>query len=115
MDESLQTFVDALHKADDGKTLLIVEGKNDVKALQQARIDAVKELDTQLYLFCENVAARWKRAVLLTDLDAEGKRLYGKLKGYLTRMGVFIDEGPRDALWNTDLRQVEGLFFKLEE
>jgi 5S rRNA maturation endonuclease (ribonuclease M5) len=109
MDEALETFLEALHESDDGETVFIVEGKRDVAALKGAGVRSVMEIDTNLYLFCERVAKKWKKACILTDLDAEGKRLYGKVKGYLVRNGVRIDEKPRELLFKTELRQVEGL------
>lgn len=114
MDESLEAFLEALRKADDGRTLFIVEGKRDVAALKEQGVRNVAETDTNLYLFCERVAKKWKRACVLTDLDAEGKRLHGKIRGHLTQMGVHVVDEPREALFKTTLRQVEGLVGHLQ-
>lgn len=105
----LEEFLETLEEADDGETCFVVEGRRDVAALEDVGVSNVKEVDTNLYLFSERVAKHYEKAVILTDLDAEGKRLYGKLRAYLSRHGVLIDDKPRDALWRTQLRQVEGL------
>ncbi|MBD3209104.1 hypothetical protein GF367_01640 [Candidatus Woesearchaeota archaeon] len=109
MDEPLRAFLDALHAADDGKTCFIVEGKRDVAALGEQGIRHVRELDNNLYLFAERVAGSFGKAVVLTDGDAAGKQLYGKLRGYLIRNGVKVNDAPRELLFLTGLRQVEGL------
>ncbi|MBW2982944.1 hypothetical protein KY327_01420 [Candidatus Woesearchaeota archaeon] len=109
MEENLSGFLDALDVADDGETCFVVEGLRDVAALEDVGVANVEEVDTNLYLFSERVARRYRKAVILTDLDAEGKRLYGKLRAYLSQHGVRLDDKPRDALWRTQLRQVEGL------
>ncbi|MFP4523736.1 MAG: hypothetical protein ACLFO2_00265 [Candidatus Woesearchaeota archaeon] len=106
---SLSEFLDALEEFDDGDTCFVVEGRRDVAALKDVGVANVEEVDTNLYLFSERVAGRYGKAVILTDLDAEGKRLYGKLRAYLSQHGVKVEDKPRDALWQTELRQVEGL------
>ena len=109
MEESLSEFLDTLREADDGETCFVVEGKRDAEALDRLHVQDVREVDTNLYLFSERLAEDYGKAAILTDLDKEGKKLYGKLRGYLARLGVRLNDAPRDALWQTGLRQVEGL------
>jgi len=48
--------------------------------------------------------------VILTDLDKEGKRLYGVISSSLQNFGVKIDHYFREFLSRrTKLRQIEGL------
>ncbi len=47
--------------------------------------------------------------MILTDLDSEGKKLYGKLKKQLSNFGIKIDNELRDLLFKTKLRQIEGM------
>ena len=53
--------------------------------------------------------------MILTDLDAEGKKLYARLNHDLQRHGVRVDNSFREFLFrHTSLRQIEGLdsYFK---
>jgi 5S rRNA maturation endonuclease (ribonuclease M5) len=88
---------------------IFVEGIEDKKALEYFGIKRVTIVKGKpLYEVAEGV--KEKTAIILTDLDSEGKRLHRKLKIELSRNGVFVDEKPR--LWlfrNTKLRQIQGL------
>lgn len=51
-----------------------------------------------------------KKAVILTDLDKEGRKLYAILKTQLQFLGVKVDNYFREFLLkNTRVRQIEGL------
>lgn len=109
MDLELEDFITACRFAQAPDTLFVVEGKNDVRALEAIDIEPVWELDTELYLFVEKVAERFDKVVLLTDLDSEGKRLYKLLKSHCARFGLKVLDAPREALFTTKISQVEGL------
>jgi 5S rRNA maturation endonuclease (ribonuclease M5) len=98
-----------------GKTI-VVEGYKDMKALAALDIDSIP-LDKQaIYKFSEAVALNTKDTVILTDLDSEGKKLYGMLKENLSMLGVRIDSTFREWLFKeTELRQIEGLGTYLEK
>ena len=101
-----------LDKLKETEKIIIVEGLNDKKALAEVGVPdhKIMPLDTELYLFSEKVAERTKRAVILTDLDKEGKRIYRKLKSFLTRNGVEVDNYFREFLFkNSDLSHIEGI------
>ncbi|MFH1133867.1 MAG: toprim domain-containing protein [Nanoarchaeota archaeon] len=92
------------------RKLIVVEGKKDAAALAQFGIPAIPLNRRPLFSFAEDIAARTKDCVILTDLDTEGKRLYAMLKEHLTRNGVRIDTQFREWLFReTTLRQIEGL------
>jgi|TARA_B100001971_G_C17774141_1_gene326429 5S rRNA maturation endonuclease (ribonuclease M5) len=56
------------------------------------------------------VLDRNKEVAILTDLDKEGRKLYGKLNSGLQRFGVRVNNKFRDFLFrNTKVRQIEGL------
>ncbi len=101
-------FLDKLGNTD---KLVVVEGVKDKKALQRLgvrRIFCLNEMP--LYKVIDDVAAINNEVVILTDLDIEGKRLYGKLKTQLQNLGVEVDNYFREFLFkNTKIRQVEGL------
>ena len=90
--------------------LIIVEGKKDKKALEKLGITNVKELNKSIFEFAEEIAAKEKEVIILTDLDKEGKLLYSKLKSNFQRNGVKVDVHFREFLFkNTKLRQIEGI------
>ena len=104
----VEEFLDKLSKTD---KLVIVEGVKDKKAL---RLLGVKNIcclnDKPLYKIIEHVAVTNKKVIILTDLDKEGKHLYGKLKTQLQFHGVEVDNYFREFLFRyTKLRQIEGI------
>ena len=104
-------FSEHIDKIKISKTLVIVEGKKDKKALQNLGIRNIIELNKKpLFEIIENVSIKNKNCVILTDLDKKGKELYGKLNSGLQRYGVRIDNKFRDFLFrHTKIRQIEGL------
>lgn len=91
--------------------IVIVEGKEDRKALQKLGITDVVQLNKKpLYKVVEELIERGKEVIILTDLDKKGKQLYGKLNHDLCRFGVKVDNGFRNFLFKkTKLRQIEGM------
>ena len=105
----MRSWLDRLKETE---KIIIVEGLNDLKALSALGVPDHKivPLDTELYLFSEKVAERTKQAIILTDLDKEGKKLYRKLKSFLTKNGVEVDNFFREFLFrNSDLSHIEGI------
>lgn len=92
-------------------TLIIVEGKKDRKALQNFGIKNIIELNKKpLFEIIEYISNNNEKCIILTDLDKQGKELYGKLNSGLQQNGVTIDNDFRNFLFkNTKLRQIEGL------
>jgi 5S rRNA maturation endonuclease (ribonuclease M5) len=87
----------------------IVEGKRDAAALRAFGFTQVVELTGKpLYAVVESIE-KGATVQVLTDLDSEGKKLFSMLRADLTQRGVRIDNELRDALFTTELRQVEGL------
>jgi len=89
--------------------LVIVEGFKDKRALQSFGIKRIKVLKGRaLYKVVEEVTD--KDAVILTDLDRAGKKLYAVLKDKFSQRGVKVDDKFRNFLFKeTKLRQIEGL------
>jgi len=89
--------------------LVIVEGIKDKFALEYFGISNVVILNKPLYAVVEDVVSKAKVVVLLTDLDVEGRKLYGTLFSDLQKFGVKIDSRLRDCLFKTPLKHIEGL------
>ncbi len=90
--------------------VVIVEGKKDEAALRELGVENIVSLNGPLFAVIETVASLNREVVILTDLDKEGKELYGKLSSGLKRLGVKIDDSFREFLFkNTKLRQIEGI------
>ena len=103
----LDSFISELKKT---SKLIIVEGKKDKKALEEFGIKNIITLKQALYKTVEEISSKNKEVIILTDLDKEGKELYGKLNSELQRFGVKVDKKFREFLFkNTTLRQIEGI------
>jgi len=63
-----------------------------------------------IFSVIEDIAKITSEVIILTDFDAEGKKLYGKLNSGLQKHGVKVDKYFREWLQrNTKLSHVEGL------
>jgi len=93
------------------KILVIVEGIKDRRALQEFGIRDIAILNKPLYKVAEDIASKKaKECAILTDLDSEGKKLYGMLNKELSRLGIKSNNRFRRFLHkSTALRQLEGL------
>ncbi len=110
MDEC-EELVEWLKKIKKSKVLVIVEGKNDKIALAKFGIKRVKTLTRRaIYKVVEETAKTSRKAIILTDLDKEGRKLFGMLNHGLCQNGVYVDKKFREFLFkSTKLRQIEGL------
>lgn len=90
---------------------VIVEGIKDKRALEKFGIKRVFTLSRKpIYAVIEEVSDKHKEVVILTDLDKEGKQLFGRLNTGLQHLGVKVDKKFREFLFKkTKLRQIEGL------
>ena len=104
-------FSEHINKIKRSNQLIIVEGKKDKKALQNFGLKNIIELNKRpLFEIIENISDKNEECIILTDLDKQGKELYGKLNSGLQQRGVKIDNNFRNFLFkNTKLRQIEGL------
>lgn len=93
--------------------IIIVEGIKDISALAKLGIprDRIRRLNKAAFFVAEDLAKEGiKEAIILTDLDKEGKKLYSSLKTDLTRNGVQVDNFFREFLFrNSDLSHIEGI------
>ena len=89
----LDDFYNCIEKLRKEHMLIIVEGKNDKKALQHFDLENIVTLATPLYKILEMM---WKeKVVILTDFDRKGKQLYKKIKSLCSQRGIYIDDTLR--------------------
>mgnify|MGYP001616541408 CR=1 FL=1 len=98
---------------------VVVEGKKDKEALEKFGINGKRIFvlnKKPLFAVAEELAKDYSEAMILTDLDFEGKKLYGKLNTQLQQLGVKVDNNFRNFLFkHTKLRQIEGLSNLIEQ
>lgn len=111
MNKELEGLLEHIERIKKLNLLVIVEGKRDREALASFGIKRVKTLYKRaLYKVVEESAENNKTAVILTDLDREGKKLFGMLNSGLIHHGVRVDKKFREFLFKeTKLRQIEGM------
>lgn len=116
--ELIMLLINEIQKIIEQDILVIVEGAKDVKALKLLGIKNIVSLKGQnLAIFSEDLSEShdFRSVAILTDLDSEGKKLYAKLKKYLTGSGMAVDDSFRHMLYReTELRQIEGLVNYIE-
>src|SRR3989338_441024 len=112
--EILLEWLDDLKKS---HKLIVVEGKKDRITLESLEIENIYALDKKpIYKCVEEISLLSKKVVILTDLDKEGKKVFGKLSAGLQNHGVEIDNYFREFLLkNTRLKQIEGIGNYLEK
>ncbi len=116
--ERLRIIFQALYEVNK-RIPVIVEGKKDVSALR--KIGLVGEIITLhggkgIYEFCEDIAERFHRVVLLMDWDNKGEQLYKTVAAHLK--GLWEEFSPfREivkVLCQKDIKDIEGVPLLLE-
>ncbi len=98
--EAIEVVLEGLRERD-ARTAILVEGERDVRALEALDVPGpIVKLNAgeSLLNMCESLARRYDAIVLLTDWDAKGEELAGKLKANLARAAVRVDALPRERL-----------------
>lgn len=101
-----------LEKLVGSEIVVVVEGKKDKKALMNIGLpaDRIEVVNDAIFAVAERVARNAAKVVILTDLDTEGKKLYGSLKRNFNRLGVRVDTYFREFLFKrSDLSHIEGI------
>ncbi len=94
----------------DRDMLTIVEGKNDKRALERYGFTNVRTLNKALFRVVEEVeATNSEEVIILTDLDAHGKKLYHYFFTECNKRGIKVNNRLRQLLHFSELRQIEGL------
>ncbi|MEK6907472.1 MAG: toprim domain-containing protein [Nanoarchaeota archaeon] len=94
----------------DNNSLILVEGKRDIKALNKLGIINVSSIDRPIYSLIENITRKNKRVIILTDFDRTGRKLYFSIKHELQRNGIKINDKYRKYLSRCKITHIEGLF-----
>lgn len=106
-------FGQLLQKLSKSSAAVIVEGRKDKSALENLGVGGSRIIllnKKPLFAVAEAVAEDYGEVAILTDLDAEGKKLYGLLNSLLQQLGVKVDNSLRNFLFKkTKLRQIEGI------
>ena len=96
---------------------VVVEGKNDEKALRGLGITGeIYHISAGIpfYELCEEIAGKYKDVILFTDTDSEGQKLAKKFKGQMSQMGVRVHDRFRSNLMGKlDTHQAEHLARRL--
>ncbi len=111
----MENFSEWINGIKESNKLVIVEGKNDKIALEKLGIHNVHDLNYALYKETEIIAKKAKEVIILTDLDKEGRKLYGRLKKDLCKKGVSVDRKYREFLFGRNIAHIEGLFTYLSK
>ena len=94
-------------------TQIIVEGKKDKASLIGLGLTKIITLDKPLYAVAESIEA--KEVLILTDLDAEGRKIYHKLKSWLSSRGVNVDNRLRLMLFKAKVQNIESLYGMMQK
>ncbi len=93
---------------------VIVEGRRDEQALKKLGLVGevlILHRGKGLYEFCEDIAERFPKVVLLLDWDEKGEKLYsslsGHLRGHWEEFSAF--RGIIKILCQKDIKDIEGI------
>jgi 5S rRNA maturation endonuclease (ribonuclease M5) len=106
--EEFEGFIERLRKASEEK-IVLVEGAKDKNALESLGVKNIMTLKKPLYAVVEDIVSSGKDCVILTDLDKKGKEIYARVSSKLKQSGVKVDNRFREFLFETRLRQIEGI------
>lgn len=116
--ERLKEVFEALYEVNK-RIPIIVEGKRDVRALR--KIGLVGDIITLhrgegLYEFCDDIAARFHKIILLMDWDEKGESLYKSISAHLNGMWEEFSAFREiiKILCQKDVKDIEGIPALLE-
>jgi len=92
--EELEKLVDDL-RSDNTRYPVLVEGERDVSALRLLGLEGtILKLNSgeSLVQRADRLSTQYPRIVLLTDWDAKGMRLHGRLRELLEDCEVYVDD-----------------------
>ncbi len=105
-EEQLQNIIKELAEA-----LVIVEGKNDEKALKSLGLkDIIAIKGTPLYKVAEVALRTKKEVVILTDFDKKGREMEKKLRTLLQRHGKIPNSKLRCKVMSLEKNRIEDLW-----
>ncbi|GAB6065594.1 toprim domain-containing protein [Aquifex pyrophilus] len=112
MNEAFKDFTEWLKALKDAsrEAVIIVEGKNDEKALRKFSIRNVLTLSGKRFAdIPDMLEGKWNKVILLIDLDPKGEKIHQKLKELLREQGFEVDENFRNFLKKLNIIYIEEL------
>ncbi|MDW7731407.1 MAG: hypothetical protein SCH66_03135 [Methanolobus sp.] len=114
--ENIEEIIDELLQLAEEGTVIIVEGKRDVRSLNSLGIKGHLEIATHhpISNFCEEIVNRnsGKNIIILTDWDRRGNILMSNLTKHFHSLGVNPDVRIRERLMSIvqkEIKDVESL------
>ncbi|MDL2261468.1 hypothetical protein LJC08_04465 [Methanimicrococcus sp. OttesenSCG-928-J09] len=100
--------------------LIIVEGRRDVSSLRNLGIaaDIYPCANKPVAAFCENIAEKKKKVIILTDWDRKGGILAARLEEQFKNLDVPFDMTQREKLLyftKREIKDVESLYSHVEK
>ena len=94
INEALRSHIQKLSQKCSKSTIIVVEGKNDVKALKPILkgfdFFILHNKQRSLYETAEVLASSYRQAILMFDADKKGMELKNTLKKYLQMHGMKV-------------------------
>ena len=107
LDEVLESVQ---READETPAPVLVEGRNDERALKRLGIEAetvrISGNGRSLAETAERVSRRYEEAILLTDWDTEGNALKSKMKPLLESHGVVARTAHRKRIRDLTAKEI---------
>jgi 5S rRNA maturation endonuclease (ribonuclease M5) len=94
--------------------VVLVEGARDVEALRVLGFEKIYAIHWNKKSVRERIEeivkeiGRDKTFCILTDTDSAGRKLYSQIVKILQELGVRVDNGLRDLLFESGVSHVEG-------
>ncbi len=115
-------FLDLKGEAEAADTLLIVEGKKDIKSLNQLGvIGVIIQLEGRNIIEICDLAVKYKKVIILTDFDKSGEKLAKNLQNDLSSRGINTDLSYHSKLKfyfkkvSKDIESLSKIYKKVEQ
>ncbi len=90
-ERALDELRDMINEINESHIPIVVEGSNDVETLRKIGIQGeIIKLNSgkSIVDFCETLATRYDKVILLLDWDRKGKELTGRIRRILQSYGI---------------------------
>lgn len=107
--EKLEELILQLKNQSNEGNVIIVEGQRDRRALRKLGITGPIELGTKksLLLFCEDLARKYRNAIILTDWDRTGNKLADLMEQYFMAASVNVNTDIRKKIQNLVKKRIK--------
>ncbi|RUM31151.1 MAG: topoisomerase [Aquifex sp.] len=112
MNEDFKDFKEWLKelKKESKEAIILVEGKNDKKALNRFSIKNILDLSGKRFSDIPDLLeGKWEKVILLFDLDPHGERINQKIKELLSSQGFIVEEKFRNFLKKLNIIHIEDI------